>query len=256
MIEAPAQEYPIGGYFDEIVVWQLGEFRELRAMSDLHRVAAFSLDATTERPVRTRATLVGVAEAAMVKIAAAHSANYDPAARFDSRRTMPHHLQFEQWVPFPLEHVFGFFSNPENLPRMMPESSATKLIEVNRRTAPSPSPGVASDKAAGVGSTIVTSFRVFPGLPIEARWIARITEFEWNRYFADVQAKGPFKSWHHRHEFVAETRNGVSGTLVRDVIDYEVGFGFAGVVTNAVFVRRQMQATFAQRQQVLPQLLA
>jgi ligand-binding SRPBCC domain-containing protein len=93
-------------------------------------------------------------------------------------------------------------------------------------------------------------------LPIRAQWIARITEFEWNHYFADVQDKGPFRSWHHRHEFLAETRAGVEGTLVRDVIDYEIGFGFLGEIANAIFVRRQMQNTFAQRQQILPKLLA
>ena len=41
---------------------------------------------------------------------------------------MSHHLEFEQWVPFPLERVFAFFSNPENLPRIMPAASSTRLI--------------------------------------------------------------------------------------------------------------------------------
>jgi ligand-binding SRPBCC domain-containing protein len=107
-----------------------------------------------------------------------------------------------------------------------------------------------------VGTTIVTSFRVFPPLPFRARWIARITEFEWNHFFADVQEKGPFKDWHHRHDFLAQARDGVSGTLVRDVIDYEVGFGFPGAIANSLFVRRQMEGTFAGRRQRLPQLLA
>jgi ligand-binding SRPBCC domain-containing protein len=102
---------------------------------------------------------------------------------------------------------------------------------------------------------IVTSFRLFPILPLRAQWIARITEFEWNHYFADVQDKGPFKRWHHRHEFRAEAREGMAGTLVRDVIDYEVGFGFLGAIANALLVRRQMQTTFARRQQTLPALL-
>jgi len=31
-----------------------------------------------------------------------------------------------------------------------------------------------------------------------------------------VQDKGPFKSWHHRHEFISETRGSIDGTLVRD----------------------------------------
>ena len=166
---------------------------------------------------------------------------------------MPHHLQFEQWVPFPVERVFAFFSNPENLPRIMPAASGTRILGL-KRVAPTSLP--AGALAAGVGSTIVTSFRVFPFLPLRAQWIARITEFEWNHYFADVQDKGPFESWHHRHEFRADTREGVAGTLVCDVIEYEVGWGFLGAIANALFVRRQMEDTFAQRQELLPKLLS
>jgi len=170
---------------------------------------------------------------------------------------MASHLEFEQWVPFHVERVFGFFSNPENLPRIMPEASGTRLILLNRMPPPPvPPPAVSSDKAAGVGSTIVTSFRVLPFLPFRARWIARITEFEWHRYFADVQDSGPFKAWHHRHEFAAETREGVSGTLVRDVIDYEVGLSWLGAIADAPFIRRLMENTFAQRQIALPKLLS
>lgn len=164
---------------------------------------------------------------------------------------MAQHLEFEQWVPFPLERVFEFFSNPENLPRIMPQASATRLIALNRV----PAQGIANAKAAGVGSTITTTFRVIPFLPFRSQWIARITEFELNRYFADVQDKGPFKQWHHRHEVLAQTRENIAGTLVRDVIDYEVGFSFIGTMANALFVRRQMEHTFAERQQRLPPLL-
>ena len=169
---------------------------------------------------------------------------------------MQNHLEFQQWVPFRRESVFLFFANPENLPRIMPAASATKLVALRRVPAPVAPDGGLIDKAAGVGSTIVTTFRAFPLLPIRAQWIARITEFEWNHHFVDVQEKGPFKCWHHRHEFLTETRGEVTGTLIRDVIDYEVGFGVVGGVTNALFVRRQMKGTFAQRQQALPELLA
>ncbi len=103
---------------------------------------------------------------------------------------------------------------------------------------------------------IETSFRMFPFLPLRARWIARITEFEWNHHFADVQENGPFKRWHHRHEFVGETRDRVEGTLVRDVIEYEVGLGPLGAIANSIFIERQMRQTFALRQQVLPKLLS
>ena len=102
----------------------------------------------------------------------------------------------------------------------------------------------------------MTSFRLFPFLPLGAQWIARITEFEWNHHFADVQQKGPFKRWHHRHEFLPETRDGIGGTLVRDVIEYDVGFGPLGALANALFIERQMRDVFAQRQKSLPALLS
>src|SRR5262249_6903334 len=43
--EDPRPEYPIGVYLDELVVWQLGEFREARAIPDLERVLGFSPEA-------------------------------------------------------------------------------------------------------------------------------------------------------------------------------------------------------------------
>ena len=107
-----------------------------------------------------------------------------------------------------------------------------------------------------MGSTITTSFRPFKFLPIRRQWIAAITEFEWNHHFADVQQKGPFKRWHHRHEFLPEARNARSGTLVRDIIEYEVGFGLLGALADALVIERQMRRAFADRQKILPTLLS
>jgi ligand-binding SRPBCC domain-containing protein len=124
-------------------------------------------------------------------------------------------LEFADWVPFPAAQVFKFFSNPENLLRLMPPETQTRIDRLQRIEAPlSPDEGVASaQQAAGVGTVIVTSFRLLPFLPARGRWIARITEFEWNHHFADVQQKGPFRRWHHRHEFLSEARDGISGRL-------------------------------------------
>jgi ligand-binding SRPBCC domain-containing protein len=168
---------------------------------------------------------------------------------------LPKQLQFDEWVSFPLEHVFGFFSNPENLPRIMPAALQTKIESITL-VSPPPSPEIApSAGAAGVGSVIKTSLRLLPFLPVRVPWVARITEFEWNHYFADVQEKGPFKRWHHRHEFLTDTRNGVSGTLVRDVIEYEFGMGPLEALANKLFFERRIRETFAQRQKMLPALL-
>lgn len=165
------------------------------------------------------------------------------------------HLHFEDWVGFPLSRVFAFFCNPENLPRIMPAATETRIDRLHLVLPPS-SADHGDLNAGGVGTVIETSFRLFPFLPLRAQWIARITEFEWNQYFADIQQKGPFQRWHHRHEFVEEDREGINGTLVRDVIEYEVGFGPLGALANSLFVERQMRRTFAQRQQILPKLLS
>ena len=45
------------------------------------------------------------------------------------------------------------------------------------------------------------------------------------------------------------------GARVRDVIDYEIGFGFLGTIADALFVRRQIENTFTEREKRLPQLL-
>ncbi len=43
--------------------------------------------------------------------------------------------------------------------------------------------------------------------------------------------------------------------MVRDRIEYEIGFGFLGAIAQTLFVRRQMKGTFAYRQAVLEKLL-
>src|SRR4051812_23557104 len=92
-------------------------------------------------------------------------------------RRMPNHLEFEHWVPFPTQRVFAFFCDPENLPRIMPAASGAKLIALNRLAAPaSLSPN--QNKAAGVGSTIFTSFLLIPFFPFQKKWVSRITKFK------------------------------------------------------------------------------
>jgi ligand-binding SRPBCC domain-containing protein len=173
----------------------------------------------------------------------------------------PARFQFEQWVPFPLEQVFLFFADPNNLPKIMPAKTATKIDSMNLKSPVIPSEaegpcGPNPQSLAGVGSEIVTSFRVLPYLPFRATWVAVITEFEWNHHFADVQKLGPFHSFHHRHELKAEIREGKNGTVVTDKVELEVGYGWVGKTIERLFIKRQMEQMFQQRQQALPKLLA
>ena len=172
---------------------------------------------------------------------------------------MIHRVEFEQWVPVANEKVFLFFANPNNLPRIMPPETRTEIAAL--RLVPPPTvpsgqqPIPKDDSLASVGSEIVTSFRPIPFLPFRAQWIALITEFEWNHHFADVQKKGPFKQFKHRHEFSAKTQNNVEGTIVRDVIDYDPGFGPLGQLAQKFLIAPSLQQTFEYRQKTLEKLL-
>jgi hypothetical protein len=67
--EQPGSEYPIGAYADEVVVWQLGEFKESRGADALRRVASFDPNSAEAGPFgRTRRGLVQLAREALRKI--------------------------------------------------------------------------------------------------------------------------------------------------------------------------------------------
>ncbi len=69
MSEQPRSEYPIGIYADEMVVWQLGELKEARAVEHLQRIVSFRPDSTETGPFgRTREHLVKFAREALDKI--------------------------------------------------------------------------------------------------------------------------------------------------------------------------------------------
>jgi len=52
-----------------------------------------------------------------------------------------------------------------------------------------------------------------------------------------------------------QERNGVTGTIVRDVITYELRLGPISFLVNPLFVAPQMRRTFTHRQRVVEQLL-
>ena len=141
----------------------------------------------------------------------------------------------------------------------MPPGTRTELGAL-RLVPPTIPAGLAAvpnlESLAGVDSEIVTSFRPVPFLPFRAQWIALITEFEWNHHFADIQKKGPFKRFQHRHEFCAELRNGVNGTIVSDLIEYDPGFGPLGDVAQRLFIAPGLKQTFEYRQKMLEKLFS
>ncbi len=102
-----------------------------------------------------------------------------------SFRRMSQRLHVEHWIPVPVPRVFAFFSDPHNLPRIMPPSQGAKIVKLN--LVPPRFPEGARPRGlehmAGAGTEITFKFRAIPYVPIHERWTALITEFAFNEYF-------------------------------------------------------------------------
>ncbi len=171
---------------------------------------------------------------------------------------MSRHFQFEQWVPAPVERVFAFFADPHNLPRIMPPGLGTKLVKLSlvppRFPAGKVPPGTL--RMAGAGTEMTVAFRVVPYVPIHERWVVNISEFAFNQYFQDVQKQGPFRSWQHTHSFESMPQTGIEGTLIRDDVEYEVGFGAVGRSLELVIFQQVFRSTFNYRKRALDKIFA
>jgi ligand-binding SRPBCC domain-containing protein len=174
-----------------------------------------------------------------------------------SGKFMRHQYEAEQWLPYPIEGVFAFFANPVNLPPLMPAWQQARIEEADLKSpgaAPASAPQYRSS-AAGLGTTMILSFRAIPKLPVRLNWHARITEFVWNDHFCDEQDRGPFAYWKHCHRVASQERDGVVGTVVTDELEYAFPGGPLGDVANALGGRAQIDRIFRYRREQTPKLL-
>lgn len=119
-----------------------------------------------------------------------------------------HHLLASQFVPRPVDDVVHFFGDPRNLARLTPTSMGFELLTEDLE----------------VRDGLQIRYRIRPLLGIPATWETRITEADPPRGFVDVQARGPYRLWEHRHRF--EPVDG--GTLVHD-------FRYRAAAIRAIF---------------------
>lgn len=66
---------------------------------------------------------------------------------------------------------------------------------------------------------------------------SRITHFEPPRRFSDQMVRGAFKRFDHDHFFTPQD----SGTLMRDVFDFDAPLGPLGHLANVLFLTRYMR---------------
>jgi ligand-binding SRPBCC domain-containing protein len=140
-------------------------------------------------------------------------------------------LAASQFLPYPRDQVFDFFSDASNLQSLTPAWLHFSVI--------TPPP-----IHIAAGTLIDYRLRVH-GVPV--RWQSRISVWEPPMRFVDEQTRGPYRRWHHEHFFeIAE-----GGTLCHDIVDYAV---YGGSRINALFVRPDLFKIFAFRQSKLGEL--
>jgi uncharacterized protein len=142
-------------------------------------------------------------------------------------------LRRRQWVPHPLERVFHFFSAAENLERLTPPFLRFEITHVPTRM----------EK----GARIEYKLRV-RGFPF--RWQSVIEKWDPPHSFVDVQAKGPYKLWHHTHRFWPENE----GTWIEDEVRYSLPYGVLGRIAGRLMVKRDVDAIFAYREQKIREI--
>jgi ligand-binding SRPBCC domain-containing protein len=139
---------------------------------------------------------------------------------------MVHVLTREQPLPAAPAEVFPFFGDARNLEAITPPWLGFRVV--------TPEP-----IAMGPGTLIEYRLRLH-GVPL--RWRTKIAVWDPPHRFVDVQLSGPYKMWHHTHDFV-EAPDG-SGTLIRDTVRYALPFGPLGELAHRALVHRDLDRIF------------
>jgi hypothetical protein len=90
----------------------------------------------------------------------------------------------------------------------------------------------------------VIETRLFGLVPV--RWVAEHTAYDPPRMFEDVQVKGPFRSWVHRHTVEPHE----NGSLLRDEIEYEPPLRALGRLASPFLIEPRLRRLFDYRHEV------
>jgi ligand-binding SRPBCC domain-containing protein len=142
-----------------------------------------------------------------------------------------HRLEQTQLIPAPRAQVFDFFSAAENLERLTPDFLSFRIV--------TPLPIEMRE-----GQHI--EYRISLG-PVPMSWLTEIREWRPLERFVDVQLRGPYRRWHHLHEF----REVAGGTEMHDVVDYELPLGPLGAIAHSLMVKRTLGRIFAFRREAV-----
>ena len=140
-------------------------------------------------------------------------------------------LKYKQKINRPIEEVFSFFSNPENLSTITPSKLNFNIL--------TPKP-IKMYK----GQVIDYTIRL---LRIKIHWRTLITEYNPPFLFIDQQIKGPYILWHHKHEF----KNVNDGVEIIDTVKYIIPFSIFGRILHRIWIKRNLENIFKYRKIII-----
>jgi ligand-binding SRPBCC domain-containing protein len=146
-----------------------------------------------------------------------------------------HVFESRVWLARPRPVVFAFFAEPTALERLTPPSFRLRLV--NR------------DVTMTTGAVLDFRLRWLGVVPL--RWRAFVREWDPPFRFVDVQVRGPYARWEHRHRFLEEG----GGTWVEDRVTYRLPLGALGSAAHALLVRRQLRELWEYRHRQLAELV-
>lgn len=145
-------------------------------------------------------------------------------------------LHFSQKLPIDLVQAWDFFSSPENLEKITPESLGLKIKHHH------------SGRKMYAGQII--AYTVKPLWNISMEWITEITAVQEPAYFIDEQKIGPYAFWHHEHWFTPIA----NGILMEDILYYKVPFGIFGKALHYLKIKKDLERIFQYRRKFLEKL--
>lgn len=140
-------------------------------------------------------------------------------------------LSTEFWVPQPLESVFLFFSDADNLNLLTPPWLHFKIL-------------TSLPIRMETGALIDYKLRLH-GVPIN--WQTEIVDWEPPFRFVDRQIKGPYRKWIHTHSFQVQD----GGTRIQDHVEYAISVPFLEALVNRFLVKPDLDKIFQYRKQKL-----
>lgn len=124
----------------------------------------------------------------------------------------------------PIDKVFQFFSEAENLENITPPFLSFKIM--------TPKPIIMKE------GTLLDYTLKLHGIPI--RWRTRINQWNYPDGFEDEQILGPYDQWIHRHEF---HRQGDQTRMLDHITFRSPGWIFEPII-NSLFVEKDLFRIF------------